>query len=100
MENISIEMNINHSLNGPVQLVCKANTVRFDSIETFQIELVRFSLSTEDHQLSKALVRLLFKLTSKITNHAPLLRKVAMDIHGQCEDVSEDVKLFLFSIVI
>jgi len=46
----------------------------------------------EDHHLSKALVRLLFKLTSKITNHAPLLRKVAMDIHGQCEDVSEDVK--------
>jgi len=45
----------------------------------------------EDHQLSKALVRLLFKLSSKIGNHAPLLRKVAMDIHGQCEDVSEDV---------
>ncbi|CAF1185633.1 unnamed protein product [Adineta ricciae] len=46
----------------------------------------------EDHQLSKALVRLLFKLSSKIGNHAPLLRKVAMDIHGQCEDVSEDTK--------
>lgn len=46
----------------------------------------------EDHQLSKALVRLLFKLTSKITNHAALLRKVAMDIHGQCEEVSEDAK--------
>ncbi|CAF0781446.1 unnamed protein product [Adineta steineri] len=46
----------------------------------------------EDHQLSKALVRLLFKLSSKTSNHAPLLRKVAMDIHGQCEDVSEDTK--------
>ncbi|CAF3675933.1 unnamed protein product [Rotaria sordida] len=46
----------------------------------------------EDHQLSKALVRLLIKLSSKISNHAPLLRKIAMDIHGQCEDVSEDTK--------
>ncbi|CAF1370108.1 unnamed protein product [Rotaria magnacalcarata] len=46
----------------------------------------------EDHQLSKALVRLLIKLSSKISNHAPLLRKIAMDIHGQCEDVSEDTQ--------
>ncbi|CAF4176499.1 unnamed protein product, partial [Rotaria magnacalcarata] len=49
-----------------------------------------------DHQLSKALVRLLIKLSSKISNHAPLLRKIAMDIHGQCEDVSEDVNLLSF----
>lgn len=51
-----------------------------------------YLLILEDHQLSKALVRLLIKLSSKIGNHAPLLRKLAMDIHGQCEDISEDVK--------
>ncbi|CAF5111434.1 unnamed protein product, partial [Rotaria sp. Silwood1] len=51
-----------------------------------------FYFILEDHQLSKALVRLLIKLSSKISNHAPLLRKIAMDIHGQCEDVSEDTK--------
>lgn len=50
-------------------------------------------LFEEDHHLCKALVRLLIKLTSKISNHAPLLRKIAMDIHGQCEDVSEDVRI-------
>ena len=89
MENISIEMNINHSLNGRVRLVCKENTVLFESIDLI---LSKSSSFLEDHHLSKALVRLLFKLTSKISNHAPLLRKVAMDIHGQCEDVSEDAK--------
>ncbi|CAF0743259.1 unnamed protein product [Didymodactylos carnosus] len=44
----------------------------------------------DDLHLCKSLIRLLFKLTSKVANHAPLLRKVAMDIHGKAEDISED----------
>jgi hypothetical protein len=73
-----------------------ARKIRYDLIRSNQNDEILWIL--EDHQLSKALIRLLFKLSSKIGNHAPLLRKVAMDIHGQCEDVSEDVNLFFFQI--
>ena len=76
------------------------NHVEFDFSNQNQLNVIKkkkenrlifFRSILEDHHLSKALVRLLLKLSAKISNHAPLLRKIAMDIHGQCEDVSEDV---------